>query len=177
MFRIKKSPKNNPIILILEDDPDQMDLLADFALGEIQKLMDDERLDDEKRQKIDSIKVIKANNIKDLQAASTMHTRAIFALLDCNTPDSKGKASHDQLVKTNHSITGQHRAVDIVTEHLPDTPITIISAMDRFQRIVNKYYASKHSLTIHFVRKNDPVGIQRHFQYYLNEYLDAADWF
>jgi len=33
---------NNPAILIVEDDIEQMNLLVDYALNEIQKLIDDE---------------------------------------------------------------------------------------------------------------------------------------
>ena len=175
MLKKIKSSNNNSNILILEDDLDQMDLLSHFALSEINRLIDDENTFGEQRQKIDSIKVIKVSNFESLQKTVAKHKRVLLAVLDCNTPDTEGGVPHDQLVKTSRGITGQHKSVDIVTEHLPGTPITIISSMDRFQRIVNKYYASKHNLSINFIRKNDPMGIRENIRYYLREYLESVD--
>ena len=175
MLKKTKSSNNNSNILILEDDLDQMDLLSHFALSEINRLIDDENTYDEQRQKIKKTRIIKVNSIDSLKKAVTLHKRVLLAVLDCNTPDAKGGVSHDQLVKTSRGITGQHKAVDIVTEHLPGTPITIISSMDRFQRIVNKHYASKHNLSINFIRKNDPMGIRENIRYYLREYLESVD--
>lgn len=169
------SSQTNSKILILEDDSDQMDLLVSFAQSEIKKLSDDENINDEQRHKIENIKIIKVSNISSLQQAVSMHKDVLLAVLDCNTPDTKGGVSHDQLVKTNHRITGQHRAVDIVTDYLPDTPITIISSLDRFRIIVHKYYESKHSLNINFVSKAEPLGVRRNIRSYLREYLSAAD--
>lgn len=165
------SSNSSPNILLLEDDTDQMDLLVNFALSEITKLIDDENTNEEQRQRIRGIQIIKIANINSLQQAVSVHKEVLLAILDCNIPDNKGSAPHDQLIKTNHVITGQHRPVDIVTENLPDTPITIISSMDRFQKIVYQYYESKHSISINFIRKNDQSMIERNIGYYLRQYL------
>ena len=175
MRRKLKRSNNDPKVLILEDDHDQMDLLIDFAISEIKKLVDDKNTNEKQRQKLANIQILKVSNIEALQQAVEMHNVVLLAVLDCNTPDTEGGASHDQLVKTSRGITGQHRSVDIVTEHLPSTPITIISSMDRFQRIVNKYYASKHDLSINFIRKNAPPEIRRNIRNYLKEYMKVVD--
>jgi len=169
------SSVTNSNILILEDDPDQMEMLVDFALDELAKLAADENISDEQRQKVEDIRLIKVSNIQSLQKSASMHKDVLLALLDCNTPDTEGSAPNDQLVKTNHSITGQHRAVDIVTHYLPDTPITLMSSLDRFRRLVNRYYANKHNLSIRFVGKSDQLGIKENIQFYLKEYLASVD--
>jgi len=166
-----KSSNNNPNLLIVEDDPDQMDLLIDLALSEIKKLIDDKNTTDEQRQIIKDIKIIKVTNIDSLQKVVTRVESVLLAVLDCNIPDTEGGTSHDQLVKTNHIVTGQHKSVDIVTEHLPNTPITVISSLDRFQKIISKHYESNHNLGINFIRKNDQLMIKRNIGYYLRQLL------
>ena len=152
MLRKFKSSDNKPKILLLEDDFDQMALLIDFTLSEIQTLMDAESTNDAQRKQLANIHVMKVSNIDSLQKAVVKHKGVLLALLDCNTPDAEGGASHDQLVPSSRGIiTGQHKAVDLIIKHLPETPITIISSMDRFQRIVNKYYANNDDLSINFV--------------------------
>ena len=175
MRRKPNSSNNDPKVLILEDDPDQLDLLFDFAICEIKRLIDDERVDDKQRQKLADIQILRVTNVEALLQAVSTHNVVLLALLDCNTPDKEGGVSHDQLVKTIRGITGQHRSVDLVTEHLPNTPITLISSLDRFQRIVNKYYARKHNLTINFIRKSAPPEIRRNIRYYLKEYSQEVD--
>ncbi|MFT6045648.1 MAG: hypothetical protein ACI9WC_001349 [Arenicella sp.] len=96
-----------------------------MALAEIKKLIENETIGGAERQKLKSVKVLKARNISSLERAVSIHRNIILAVLDCNMPDTKGSISHDQLVKTKHLITGQHRSVDIVSEHLPETPITM----------------------------------------------------
>jgi len=169
------SVNNTPSILILEDDVDQMDLLVNFTLSEIKKLTDDESTDSQRRKKIKNIRIIKVTNIKSLHKAVTLHKGILLAVLDCNAPDTRGSKAHDQLVKTNHVITGQHRSVDIVTEHLPEIPITMISSLNRFQHIVNRYYDSKHNLKIRFVSKNDQLKIRKSIEFHLRQYLGAAN--
>lgn len=164
---------DNPNILILEDDHDQMALLVDFAVSEIRKFINDENINDQQRQQIKKTRIIKVNDINSLQKAVSVHRNVIMAILDCNTPDIKGRAAHDQLVKTNHIVTGQHKAVDIVTKHLPGTTITMTSSMDRFQRIINKYYESKHNLSINFIRKSNPSKLKRNIEQSLREYLEG----
>jgi len=160
-----------PNILIVEDDSDQMDLLADFALSEIQKLVDDENMSAEQRENVKRVQIIKVGNVDSLQKAVSIYQNVLLAVLDCNIPDTKDGASHDQLVKTNHRITGQHKPVDIVTEHLPGTPITMISSLNRFQKIVSQYYESNYSLNINFISKTDQLMIKRNIGYYLRQYL------
>ena len=162
---------SNPKILILEDDDEQMALLIDFALSEIKHLMHDEGITEKQKKKIESIQIIKVTNKKSLQKAASTNKGVILAVLDCNTPDDRGSASHDQLVTTGGVITGQHNSVDIVTKHLPATPITLISSLDRFQRTVNKYYAAEHDLSINFVRKSDPSGIKETIRSSLKDIL------
>lgn len=165
-----KNSDSNPSILILEDDLEQMELLVNFALTEINKLIVHENTNDDQRQKMKTVNIIKVSNINSLKKAVSIHKGIFLAVLDCNTPHTKTSASDDQLVKTNHVITGQHKPVDIVTKHLPDTPITLISSMDRFQRIVNRYYESKHNLNINFIRKSNPKKIQSNIGFHLREY-------
>lgn len=164
---------NNSNILILEDDPDQMRLLVSLAGGEIKKIIDDENVSDKQRQKISIMQIIKVNNIGSLENAVIKHKEVLLAILDCNAPDTKDGVAHDQLIKTNHIVTGQHRSVDIVTEHLPATPITLISSLGRFQRTVNRYYASKHNLNINFIRKSEPSAIAENISGHLKAYLDS----
>lgn len=170
-----KTSSNDSNILILEDDAEQMDLLVGFAKNEIVEFMDYAKTHDMQLQNTDNINVIKVRNIKSLQEAVSTNKNVLFALLDCNTPDTEGSAAHDQLVKTNGTVTGQHRAVDIVTEHLPDTPIIIMSSMGRFRRIVKTYYESSHNLSFDFVNKNDPLGIKYNIQQYLRRSLQESD--
>lgn len=169
------SADNNSNILILEDDFDQMDLLVHFALNEIKELIEDENTNDEQRQIIKNIKIIKVRHIDSLKKAVSIHKNVLLAILDCNIPDSKDSVAHDQLIKTNHRITGQHKSVDIVTKHLPKTPITMISSLDRFKRIINQHYKNKYDLSINFIRKNDQPMLQRNIGYYLRQYLKTVN--
>ena len=167
------SSNNNQAILIVEDDPDQMELLVSFALSEIQSLIEDGSTTDQQSQKLKDIKILKVSNISTLEKAVSVYKGILLAVLDCNIPDTKDGTSHDQLVKTNYRITGQHKSVDIVTEHLPSTPITMISSLNRFQKIVSRYYKSEHDLNINFISKNDQLMISRNIGYYLRQYLSS----
>lgn len=163
----------NSSILILEDDPDQMAFLVSLALAEIKNIMSNKSTSDRQRNIIKGIQVLKVSNTNSLQKAVSVHKDVLLAVLDCNAPDTKGGAAHDQLVKTKHVITGQHSAVDIMITNLPDTPITLISSFDRFRRTVNRYYESKHDLTIGFVRKNEPTKISNNIKHHLTQYLNS----
>ena len=168
-----KSDKNiSSYILIIEDDPDQMGLLVDFAQEEMKKIISNEHFDDAQLVEIKNIKIITATNIKALEKAIQTHKNILLAILDCNIPDTKGGSPHDQFIKTAYKITGQHKAVDIVSKHLPDTPITMISSMNRFQKIVTQYYESKHDLSINFIRKSDFEIIKKNIAYYLRKHLN-----
>lgn len=165
--------KNNSNILILEDDADQMLFLVDLAQSEVKKIISDKNISDRQRQAIKEIRIIKVSDINSLKKAVSTHKNIMLAILDCNTPDAKGSAPHDQLVKTNYRITGQHKSVDVVIKHIPDTPITLISSLDRFQRTVYRYYENKYILSINFIRKSDSSGISENFEHYLREYLTS----
>ena len=158
----KRSEK--PIILILEDDQDQMDLLTALTLGEAQKLLNDTSIDDSRKQNIKNVNIISVGDINSLHKAVLVYKNVLLAILDCNVPDTKHTPAHDQLIKTNHRITGQHKAVDLVVKNLPETPIAITSSWDRFRIIVGRYYQSKYNLTINFVRKSDMNGFKKYIE-------------
>jgi len=158
-------------LLIVEDDIDQMELLLDFAGDEIRKLIENENTNDQQKQILKQIQVVKVTNIESLQKALSAHKNIFMALLDCNIPDTKDGQAHDQLIKTNHRITGQHKSVDIVTQNLPGTPITMISSMNRFQKIVTQYYKNKRDISVNFINKSDQAMIKRNIGYYIRLYL------
>jgi len=166
---------NGSNILILEDDPDQMDLLVEFAVSEVLRIRDDKNTSDRQRKAIKEIKIIKVGNIDSLKKSVSMLKNVFLAVLDCNTPDDENRAPHDQLVKTDHIVTGQHKSVDIVAQLLPGTPITMISSMGRFKRIVKTYYESRLDLRINFVAKNDSTAIKQNIETHLQEYLKSVD--
>jgi len=168
---VAEQESSHVCILIVEDDPEQMALLADFAKVEIKKLIDAEHITAEKRKKLQDINLLKASNINSLEKAISNHKNILLAILDGNIPDSKDGKAHDQFVKTGYKITGQHRSVDIVTKHLPETPITMISSLNRFQKIVHQYYKNKHGVSINFIRKKDTPMIKRNIGFYLRQYL------
>ena len=154
-------------ILIAEDDHDQRTLLIDFVMSQIKKVLENETLNDQQRQKLKNVQIMSVSNIASLGRAASKNINILLAILDCNMPDTKGKPSHDQFIKTDHKITGQHSAVDIVTEHLPNTPITMISSQNRFQRIISLFYKNKFDIEINFISKKDPSTIRRNIRYYL----------
>ena len=180
MFKkFKASPKQNtdPSVLILEDDPDQMNILVSFMHSEIKKLLIDANLNEEQKQNLQTVQIISANNIKSLQELVSTHSNVLLAILDCNIPDEEGGVAHDQFIKTNHIITGQHKPVEILIKNLPDTPITMISSMNRFQRTVNKYYKTKHNLNINFIPKNEGAVLEKNIRYYLRKYLNLKQFY
>lgn len=162
---------NSASILIGEDDHDQRKLLIDIAMSQIKRILEDDNLNDEQRQSLKKIQIISVSNIASLARATAKHKEVLLAILDCNMPDSKGSPSHDQFIKTKHKITGQHKAVDLVTEHLPDTPITMISSQNRFARIINLFYKNKLGIEINFISKNDPSTITRNIRYYMLQHI------
>ena len=165
---------DNPKILILEDDSDQMELLIDIAQTEVANYIDDESLSDAERDNLRNIQLIKVSNIDSMKKAVSTHQDVILAISDCNTPDTQGDKPHDQLLKTNHIITGQHRAVDILMKYVPDTPIILISSLNRFRRIIYKYYETSHGLNILFVRKSNPNKLSRNIKKHLMDYLNNS---
>lgn len=166
---------SHPKILIVEDDPDQMDLLASFAVSEIENLLNNETVSNTNKEKLAVIHILKATSVFALKQAVSKYKQVIFVILDGNIPDDKGSPAHDQLIKTDHKITGQHKSINIIMEHLPNTPITMISSLNRFQRIVTPFYEKQHSMDINFINKSDQQMIQRNMAYYLRHYLRNAD--
>lgn len=162
----------DPTILIVEDDVDQKDLLVGFAESELKKILNDKKINDQQKQKIRKIKIISVKDIDSLQLAVSIHKKVVLATLDCNIPDVKGGAANDQFIKKNHVITGRHKSIDILIEHSPNTPITMISSLDRFKRIVTKYYKNKYNLDINFIRKKEALIIQGNIRYYLRQYME-----
>jgi len=148
-----------------------MDILVDFTVGEINKLFEDQNTNDAQIEKLKSIQLLKVSNIRSLEKAASTYKGSIIAILDANTPHKKGGKTNDHLVKTNHKITGQHRAVDLIVEHSPGTPITMISSQNRFQRIVTNYYKDNYSFNVNFINKTDLSKIKRNIGYYLRQYL------
>lgn len=166
---------SHPKILIVEDDPDQMDLLAGFAVSEIESLLNNERVNNANKEKLTVIHILKATNVSALEQAASKYKNIIFTILDGNIPDDKNSPAHDQLIKTDHKITGQHKSIEILIEHLPNTPITIVSSLNRFQRIVTPFYEKQYGIDINFISKNNQQMIQRNMAYYLRHYLRNTD--
>jgi len=170
-----QNSENNPTILIIEDDPDQMNLLANFTISQIKTLSEDVKTNAKGKQRLSDIRILKITNISSLRKAVSMYKNVFLAVLDCNIPDTRDSVSHDQLVKTNHRITGQHNSVDILIEKLPNTPITMISSLGRFQKIVLQHYENKPGVNINFIRKNDQSMINTNIGEHLAQYLTAVD--
>ena len=167
-----ENEKDSHKILILEDDQDQMDFLVNIAQQEIQKRLHNLESND---NQVDKIVIVKLTNLQSLKKAVSSYDKVILALMDCNIPDRRGGKSNDQLVKTNYKITGQHNAVDTVLEKMSDVPITLISAKNRFKKIIRQYYESSLDITINFIKKEDHDVIAKNIRYYLNMYLNRLN--
>jgi len=175
MLSSNKSPddeNNVSHILIVEDDSDQMALLVDFAQNEIKKITESDNFNDAQKRKVSNIKIITATNTSSLKKATLIYKNVLLAISDCNIPDTKGGTPHDQFIKTNHRITGQHHTADILVENLPDTPVTMISSLNRFQKIVTQYYEKKHDRSLNFISKKDTSMIQKNMGYYIRLYVN-----
>jgi len=162
---------DSPIVLLVEDDPEQMAYLAQLCLGEIQQLIDDVNLSETQKSKLRSIKILKVSNIDSLEKTVSLYKEVLMTIMDCNIPDKKGGNANDQFVKSNYRITGQHRAVDIVKEALPSAPITLISSMNRFRTMVNQFYKDKHDLQLKFISKNNSEKIQNNISRNLHLFI------
>ena len=170
-----KSLYDSPKILILEDDPDQMEFFIDMAQTEVTNYINSADLDDVQHENLKDIQFLKVSNIDSLTKAVTTHQDIFLTILDCNTPDTKDGKPHDQLLKTNHIITGQHKAVDLVMKHLPDTSIILTSSLNRFRRIIYKYYEKTHGLDVLFVRKSNPDKLSRNIKLNLKSYINRSN--
>ncbi len=156
-----------PIIVIVEDDPDQMLLLADFVLSEIRQLKDKPSTNLAQQEWLKSVRVVKVSNARALKQVAMAHDNAILVVLDCNIPDQPGGEANDQFAADNHVITGQHKSVDLLVKYLPDAPLTLISSMNRFRSTVTNYYRDKHGIELAFLSKNDAAKIKKNIGYYL----------
>ncbi len=161
----------SPKILIVEDDAEQMALFTSITLEEIEKLLSDENTSEQKRQTLQNINILKVNNVDSLEKAIVKYSGVFLVIMDCNLPDSDNQTAHDQLIKTNHRITGQHKPIDIVVRHLPNTPITMISSFNRFHQLLHRYYKGKHAPGIAFISKRDELKIRKNITYHLMQYL------
>ncbi len=166
--------KQNSRFLIVEDDPDQMRLLTSLALAEIKSLVHENAENDVQRQILSNLQIVKVSNISSLKKAVSSYKEIFFVLLDCNIPDTKDSAAHDQLLKTDYRITGQHKSVDIITENLPGVPITMVSSLNRFQKIVGRYYKNTFDLRVNFIRKNDQAAISKNIRDQLVRFIGRA---
>ncbi len=166
---------NIPTILIVEDDPDQMRVMVHHAQSELKKLIDDENCDNKQKELLKRVGILKIDNVHSLRRAVSIHKNVLLALLDCRIPDAKGRNPHDQLVKTNHRITGQHKSVDIISRSLPNTPIILLSSLYRFKQIVGQYYKNKHDLQVKFIRKDDQPTINQHIAHHLSQHPKVTD--
>ncbi len=146
---------NLPTILVVEDDIDQLDMLTEVVLTEIREIAKEPTLDGDEQLNLRSIKVAKVTNAQSLLEAVNSLNNIILVILDCNIPDSKTQRANDQFVTNNHKITGQHKSVDTVIAHAPNTELLLISSMKRFKRMVLRYYKTKHDLQLKFVDKTD----------------------
>ncbi len=175
MLRKSIKTDHNPKVLILEDDADQMHFLAALALGEIAALVDDDNTSDSQREALRSIKVLKIPDIESLEKASLFYKGVIFTILDCHTPYNADSEANDQFVKTGYTITGRHKAVDVVMKRLPNVPITLVSSSHRFQRTVSRYYKNKYDININFISKNEHNVIAKNMAYYLRQHMRQID--
>lgn len=162
---------NRPAIFVLEDDIDQMRLLTQLIMIEVKTLKQHHSLSDAQLERLSSLQIIKIGDLLTLRKACQNFKNIAFSLVDCNIPDDKNSVPHDQFVKINHLVTGRHRSVDLISQCAPEAPITLMSSMDRFQRLVIRYYEDQAGLVIKFVSKREKsklsIAIATHLQAYL----------
>jgi len=170
-----KNELEKPTILLIEDDPDQMSLMTQLTLIEVNALKADRILNDEQLEKLNDIQILKIGDLQTLGKACSNYQNVIFSLVDCNIPDDKASAPHDQFVKTNHLVTGQHRSVDLICQCAPNAPIILTSSMNRFQRLVIRYYDDKSDVLIRFVSKRDKSKLSKYLAKNLRAYLGFRD--
>jgi len=169
------APNSRPTILVAEDDDEQMEVLVHLMLDQLKKVLDEESTSESRHKRLNDIQIAKVSNISSMKKAVEASESLIFAVMDCNMPDKKGGAANDQLVKTNHRITGQHNGIDTVISQHPGIPITMISSLNRFRNLLTRYYKSKHNLDINFISKSDKTMLQRNVGYYIRQYLRLTD--
>ncbi len=164
-----------PAIFLLEDDIDQMNLLAQMIMLEVKALKEDRSTSDQQLELLNKLQIIKIGDLLTLRKACKNFKNIVFSLVDCNIPDDKNSVPHDQFVKTNHLVTGQHRSVDLLSSSAPEAPITLMSSMDRFQRLVIRYYEDNTKLAIKFVSKREKSKLSQAISRHLRDYMGAAE--
>ena len=151
---------HTPVVLVVEDDVDQLDMLAEIVLDEVRSLLHKSDSSTIQQQVLRSIKVVKVTNAAQLAKSLVAFENIVLAILDCNIPDNLGERPHDQFVIENHRITGQHKSVDLVIEKSPEADLVLISSMKRFQRTVLKYYKNHRAMQLKFFDKSDAVNLK-----------------
>ncbi len=167
---------HDPSVLIVEDDAEQLDLLVGFVASEVTKLLKDEKTTPEQRKKLTPFNLLRVSELKSLEQAVISNKNVIMALLDCHIPDEQGAPAHDQFVmKDDHTVTGQHRSVDLIAQHLPGTPIMLISSMRRFQKTVIQHYKNDDSLKLEFISKDNRESIKQSIRSRLRQYVEGEN--
>lgn len=162
-------------LFVIEDDPDQMAMMIAAVRDEIEQLQSDKNTTQSDMVKLQSLGIVKISNLETLRNALQKNLKPMLAIMDCNLPDTSDGAAHDQLVKVNHRITGAHNAIELIIAASPETPITMISSMNRFLSVVHRYYAKQSNLDVNFISKTEPKKIKRNITYYLRQYLKTAN--
>ncbi len=164
-----------PAIFVLEDDVDQMNLLAQLIMVEVRALREARTLSSKQLELLKSMQIIKIGDLLTLRKACQNFKSIAFSLVDCNIPDDKHSVPHDQFVKTNHLVTGQHRSVDLISQCAPGAPITLMSSMDRFQRLVIRYYEDQSELAIKFISKRERSKLSNAIATHLRDYIGSVE--
>jgi CheY-like chemotaxis protein len=167
LFRSKKNNTEQPgsttsagvAVLLVDDDPEQLEMLGLLTLNEIQVLLNDVSVNERRKRELAAIKVIKVGDQRSLRRVVEGDTEIVLTVLDCNLPEKKGESPIDQFEKKNHVITGQHRSVDIILANQPAMPILLVSTFDRFRNLVINYYKGSKGINLGFVKKNDPERV------------------
>lgn len=148
-----------------------MDLLVGITVSKLKRLLRDAAIPAEQRKKLKPFNILRVSEMKSLEQAVTTDDNVIVAIVDCNIPDAEGAEPHNQFVKKDsHEVTGQHKAVDLIAQHLPGTPIVLMSSMRRFQRTVPRFYAAQSELQLEFISKDDISKIREKIGNHLRAY-------
>lgn len=168
-----KSERDGPAILIVEDDKDQMEMLASMVLEELGRgLLNEEN--GLSVNKLQSVNVIKVGNRESLEKAAKRHKGIFLVILDCNIPDAKGGKANDQFVAKNHVFTGQHKSVDVLHEYLSDIPIALISTQRRFGSTVIRFYGRSAHIRLKFVPKENIDQLRQYVGQTILEWVKAG---
>jgi len=161
---------NDPAILIVEDDDDQLELMASVVIEELEKILEQEANGDG-ADKLKSISVVKVRDRHSLERATLKYQGVFLTVLDCNIPDRKGGAANDQFVKQNHILTGQHKSVDVLIKNAPNKPILLVSSQKRFRNTVTRHYGRSGNVPLKFVSKEAPAEIRKQVSKHVQDWL------